>query len=204
MFFRVFILFVSLFINQALGAITNPPDVDAVKKVAETYCQADFNGVPDIRSNLAKFSTKRARMEKKRDPELQGMVIAFEADQILIVDSYQLQNVAVDGNRAVVTVAYDRLAKTSGSGLPGRKIIPDHVKLEIVEIHLVLNKGRWLILDPPLPRISIKALIQYYEDYAARMERWIHTERASDPQKHNYEEIIDDLKILKNLPLQTS
>ncbi len=188
-----------VFINDVLAEPADAVTVDKIKSVAEKYCSADFNGVPDIRSSLTKFTAKRENKERIRDPELKGRVIAFEADPILIVDSYQIQEISIRKGGAIVVVAYDRLAKSYGEGLPGRKIIPEHVKQEIVKLHLIYDKGNWLILDPPLPRIAAKALIQYYENLISPMESWIHMDDVSDAQRRNYNEMQDTVKVLKSL-----
>lgn len=188
-----------VFINDVLAEPADAVTSGNIKSVVEKYCSADFNGVPDIRSSLAKFTAKRESKERIRDPELKGRVIAYEADPILIVDSYQIQEISIRKNGALAVVAYDRLAKSHGEGLPGRKIIPEHVTHEIVKLHLVYDRGNWLILDPPLPRIAAKALIQYYENLINPMESWIHKDDVSDAQRKNYNEMQDTVKVLKSI-----
>lgn len=201
--FKILFILICTLINYAVAAelgsqITSTKD-DTIKKVVATYCENDFNGVADIRTTLVKYSNNRLEVEKKRDPELLGKVIAFEADPIMVVNSYKIQQIVVNNNKAVANVAYDRIAKSKGHGLPGRKILSEKVKQEIVELHLINEKGRWLVVDPPLPRISKQALMQYYKGYIESMEKWIHTDKSSAGQRHNYETMVDTLNFLESL-----
>ncbi|OQW42500.1 MAG: hypothetical protein A4S08_11705 [Proteobacteria bacterium SG_bin4] len=177
----------------------NGVEVDAVRIVAEKFCYADFEGDPDIRMDIAKYTTSRRKEESRKDPELLGKVIAFEADPIFVVKSFEITNIIVEKNTAVVTVVFDRIAKSMGSGLPGRKIIADDLKQDVVKLQLIRDQEKWWILDPPIPRVSIKALHQFYKDRIDSMAEWIFTKQASDSQKNNYEEMNKILEILKSL-----
>lgn len=177
----------------------NGVEVDAVRIVAEKFCYADFEGDPDIRMDIAKYTTSRRKEESRIDPELLGKVIAFEADPIIVVKSFEITNIIVEKNTAVVTVVFDRIAKSMGSGLPGRKIIADDLKQDVVTLQLIRDQEKWWILDPPIPRVSIKALHQFYKDRIDSMAEWIFTKQASDSQKNNYEEMNKILEILKSL-----
>lgn len=177
----------------------NGVEVDAVRIVAEKFCYADFEGDPDIRMDITKYTTSRRKEESRKDPELLGKVIAFEADPIFVVKSFEITNIIVEKNTAVVTVVFDRIAKSMGSGLPGRKIIADDLKQDVVTLQLIRDQEKWWILDPPIPRVSIKALHQFYKDRIDSMAEWIFTKQASDSQKNNYEEMNKILEILRSL-----
>lgn len=177
----------------------NGVEVDAVRIVAEKFCYADFEGDPDIRMDIAKYTISRQKEESRKDPELLGKVIAFEADPIFVVKSFEITNILVEKNTAVVTVVFDRIAKSMGSGLPGRKIIADDLKQDVVKLQLIRDQEKWWILDPPIPRVSVKALHQFYKDRIDSMADWIFTKRASESQKNNYEEMNKTLEILKSL-----
>ncbi|MDV6346438.1 hypothetical protein R2083_02780 [Nitrosomonas sp. Is35] len=174
-------------------------EVDAVRIVAEKFCLAEFEGDPDMRMDIAKYTTSRRKEESRKDPELLGKVIAFEADPIFVVKSFEITNILVEKNTAVVTIVFDRIAKSMGSGLPGRKIIADDLKQDVVKLRLIRDQEEWWILDPPIPRVSVKALHQFYKDRIDSMADWIFTKRASESQKNNYEEMNKTLEILKLL-----
>ncbi|SDW04192.1 hypothetical protein [Nitrosomonas oligotropha] len=69
--------------------------VDAVRIVAEKFCLAEFEGDPDMRMDIAKYTTSRRKEESRKDPELLGKVIAFEADPIFVVKSFEITNILV-------------------------------------------------------------------------------------------------------------
>jgi hypothetical protein len=192
------VCYVSL--NHSIWAKSlNGVEVDAVRIVAEKFCLADFEGDPDMRMDIAKYTTSRRKEESRKDPELLGKVIAFEADPIFVVKSFEITNILVEKNTAVVTVVFDRIAKSMGSGLPGRKIIADDLKQDVVKLRLIRDQEKWWILDPSIPRVSVKALHQFYKDRIDSMADWIFTKRASESQKNNYEEMNKTLEILRSL-----
>lgn len=188
-----------LFKHSVWAKSINEVEEDAVMIVAEKYCNADFGGNPDIRMDIAIYTPSRQKEESKKDFELLGKVIAFEADPIFVVNSFEITNILVEENTAVVTIVFDRIAKSIDSGLPGRKIIADDLKQDVVKLQLIRDRGKWWILDPPIPRVSARALIQFYKDRIDNMTDWIYTNRASDSQKNNYEEMNEILEILKSL-----
>ncbi len=49
-----------------------------------------------------------------------------------------------------------------------------------------------------MPRISLKAIIQFYKDKINSMDDWIYTKQASVSQRKNYEEMREALKILQS------
>jgi len=171
---------------------------EAIRFSVETYCKADFDGIPDIRSSIARFTANRQRKENIKDPELMGRIIAFEADPIFVVNSYEITDIVIDKSKAIVTVVYDQIAKSIGTGLPGRKIVAERLNQGEVKLQLISDQGLWLILDPPIPRISLKAIIQFYKDKINSMDDWIYTKQASDSQRKNYEEMREALKILQS------
>lgn len=171
---------------------------EAIRFSVETYCKADFVGIPDIRSSIAKFTAHRQREEKIKDPELMGKIIAFEADPIFIVHSYEITDIVIEKGKAVVTVVYDQIAKSIGTGLQERKIVAERLNQDVVKLQLIRDQDQWLILDPPIPRISIKAIIQFYKEKINSMDDWIDTNPASDSQRKNYEAMRETLKILQS------
>lgn len=133
---------------------------EAIRFSVETYCKADFDGIPDIRSSIAKFTANRQREEKIKDPELMGKII--------------------------------------GAGLQERKIVAERLNQDVVKLQLIRDQDQWLILDPPIPRISIKAIIQFYKEKINSMDDWIDTNPAFDSQRKNYEAMRETLKILQS------
>jgi hypothetical protein len=184
------------------GICANKETSDAkVKDVITNFCTAEFNGERDARFNYAKYSQNYKKNCKQigtgdDEPSCKG-IISLTGDLLYIVDSFIIKNVSIKGNSATATVDFDRLAYTEGLGFDARKIIPDIKGSDIVQYNLKKIKGRWWIYDPPLPRVSLKAIINEYEVYLQ-----IHSKKKqdiTDSQKSYFNKIEENLNILKSL-----
>src|SRR5919109_2582344 len=142
---------------------------DSPRELAEKFCRAEFTGVEDIRLDIAKYSRKQMLWEKKRDPEFKGMAKFWDNDPLFVVASYQITDVSVKKNHAIATIVYNRLARTEGDGVLKRKLIPDRMSHDIVKLHLIYDGSKWWVYDPPTPRVSIEALIEYYRNTLNRL-----------------------------------
>jgi hypothetical protein len=191
-------LFIFIIRLSAVSAINGTEE--QVRKIVEAYCQAEFNGIRDIRFELVKYSSKREAMEKKRDQQFRGKLLDWDADPLFVVSSYHIQKVTVEKNRAIAIVDYKRIAKTKGEGVPKRKLIPDYVEHDMVKLQFIHDGIKWWIFDPPLPRISIKAIINYFEDDVKQYgAQWLERTDISEEQKKTYLYSVNTLKILKEL-----
>jgi hypothetical protein len=140
------------------------------KKTVESFIQAEFNGIEDARSTKSKFvifSPARQIQEGKR--EFKGRVDELQYDPLIVVDSYRIINVKVFDNRGETTVSFTALAKTKGQG-EDRKIIPVRHNEDIVRLNLVYENNRWWIIDPPLPRVSLEAMIEKFKAILKRSD----------------------------------
>lgn len=170
------------------------------KETVQLYCQSDFDGVSDIRFDIAKFSSQREKEERKYDSKLKGTVIYWDASPLFVVSSYEILDVEVNNKVALAVVKYKRLAKTIGYGTVERKLVPDYKDEDIVKLHLSYTKNKWVIIDPPLPRISKKALIQFYEsDFRNYGEKWLERSDITDIQKKTYLHEVKTLELLRGL-----
>lgn len=155
--------------------------------LAEEFCEAEFNGAQDMRMKVAKFTLKNPADEKKGDPdkvEKAGPIINFYSDPLVVVDSYHIRGFTSSNNRAEVTVMYKRLANSEGA--VGGKYAIDRKNQDSVTLALDYDGSRWWIMDPPLPRVSKWALIEYSERIISSMEDLIRTGKASEGQKKFY------------------
>jgi hypothetical protein len=199
---RTIIVIFPLVITYLLWTSVNASDPESendIRKVVSSYCEADFTGVKDIRIDLAKFSLGRDSKEKRTDPLFGGRVVYWEGDPLFVVDSYRIVEVNVLDQRATAEVEYRRLARTKGIGDQKRKIVPDYVEHEMVRINLAYEGSRWWILDPPLPRIGINAIVDYYERILSGFgASWLNRRDISKKQKQLYRKLRDDLRILNS------
>jgi hypothetical protein len=173
---------------------------DSPRELAEKFCRAEFTGVEDIRLDIAKYSRKQMLWEKKRDPEFRGMAKFWDNDPLFVVASYQITDVSVKKNHAIATIVYKRLARTEGDGVLRRKLIPDSLGHEIIQLDLIYNGSKWWVLDPPIPRVSLEAIIAYHKGYLNIMgENWLGRSDISEGQKQYYRKLQENLRILESL-----
>lgn len=173
-----------------------------VSDFVEGFCQAEFSGNSQIRLDVVKYSKKRYLAEKKRDPDFVGKALYWDNDPLFVVASYKFLGVKVTKGKksAQATVAYKRLARTEGDGELKRKLIPDSIERDIVIFHLIYEDSRWWISDPPPPRISLPAIVQYYKNTLETMgSNWLERAEISEAQKQSYWKLQLDLKILEGL-----
>lgn len=170
------------------------------KMLVEEYCKAEFKGAQDIRVKVVKFNTSRAASEKQAAPERgdkAGKIINFYSDPLFVVASYVVRGVQVSDCSAEATVAYKRLASTNG--IAGKKYTVDRNSNDVIKLMLEFDGSRWWIKDPPLPRVSKWALIEYSERIISSMNDLIKTGKASDGQKKYYSSNKDIVSFLRSL-----
>lgn len=170
------------------------------KKLVQEYCEAEFKGAQDIRMKIVKLSPQKAAGEQEKTPERgdkAGKVINFYSDPLVVVDSYVIRGVEISKDTAEATVAYRRLA--GSDGIAGKKYVVDRKSSDIVKLSLSFDGSRWWINDPPLPRVSKWALIEYSERIISSMDSLIKTGKASDGQKKYYQSNKDIVVFLRSL-----
>ncbi len=170
------------------------------KEAVEKYLQAEFSGIEDIRLDMVKFSRQRALKEKKRDPNFEGFRIWWSADPLYVVNAYQVQDTEIKSNRAEVKVVFERLAVAAGNSFENRQIKPDYKKADIVKYNLRFVDNKWWIYDPPRPRVSLKAIIEYYrKEVDSFPADWLERKDISEGQKQSQRKYMADLKLLEGL-----
>src|SRR5919201_1811744 len=177
----VFSIFSHVFAENELA------NQDSARELAERFCRAEFMGVEDIRFDIAKYSRKQMLLEKKRDPEFRGMAKFWDNDPLFVVASYQITAVSVKRNHAIATIVYNRMARTEGDGVLKRKLIPNSLENDIIRLNLIYNGSSWWVFDPPIPRISLEAIIRYHKSDLNRLgDDWLKRPDISEGQKQHY------------------
>lgn len=171
--------------------------ISEARETVELFCKAEFEGDEfGKRVKLVKFSSERAKKEKGRDPDTHGRVIYWDETPLFIVESFQVLNIELKGNIGVVSVVYKRIGQSEGKG----KVISDYKEQDIVKLGIVNDSNQWWILDPPIPRLSKKALIDYYNNRLKFLgDKWIENPSLSETQKNYYYQMQEALKVLKEL-----
>jgi hypothetical protein len=170
------------------------------RKLVEAYCDAEYNGVQDIRVKVAKASPKSAPSDRGASQGKgggPGKVINFSTDPFIVVDSYQIKSVTVTEGHADAVVMYKRLANCDVT--EKRRFAVDRNSRDTVALSLDFDGTRWWIMDPPLPRISKWALIEFSERIISSMNGIVKAGKASDGQKRYYASYKDIVAFLKGL-----
>lgn len=162
------------------------PTEGLARQAVETYARVEFElGDPEKREKIIKFSPERAEELKKKSPE-EWIYVTFGYFDRIVVASYKLDEVKVTGTRATARLIYRRLAHADGDTDDTWRLIPEPAHDESVTLNLVFDKGwhssawsvsfltatlnsiftknQWWVLDPPVPRISKQAMINYYSN----------------------------------------
>ncbi len=172
---------------------------DPVKLVKE-FCESEFNGAQDIRVKVAKFTVMKEANGKDQVSsvnEENGRMINFSTDAIVVVDSYKIQGIHVNNGHAEATVVYKRLANSSG--ISGRRYMVDRNDRDFIRLSLDYDGTQWWIKDPPLPRVSKWALIEFSERIISSMDDLIKKGKASEGQKKYYLNNKDIVIFLRSL-----
>lgn len=200
----------------------------AARATVEAFCLNEFEGNdPFVREQLARFSPEVEKTAFQRGDETWRMMYV-DLLPLVVVGSYEIKDVRVEGHRATAVVAYRRLARTEH--LYGNSYVPDKKDNDLVTLNLVFDKGRrppaqnvsfitatwnsvfskaqWWILDPPVQRVSKRVLLEYYEgkvrEYSSTWERELNDPSYSAKQKANmrasHDQATGNLRFLKNLP----
>jgi hypothetical protein len=192
------ILYMVAFLPVCLFAEDNTEKIK-VENIVNTFCKAEFVGIQDARQDGIKFSPSRKNYECKRDSLFEGSIVTWEVDPLVIVKSYQIISVQIKKDFADVKVQYNQLGITTGD-FDKRILIQDRKNPTTVDFHLIKNKGKWWIYDPPVPRISKESLIIYYKEKIKELEGYITSSNdESDHRKPYLKKLKDDLSIIEKL-----
>jgi hypothetical protein len=198
--------FLLMLSSTVCSAAVNTPSTEAVRSVAEVYLRVEFQeDTAYNREQLIKFTPRRrAHLESKTEPGL-GIYDFYinSGDPVFVVDDYKIVEIDVKGKRATVTVSYNRLGRImNGMGTAHAVLIPDKKVNDLVTLNLVFEKNKWLVLDPPPPRVSRDVLIRDYEGALKELREsgWLTQPDMSPAQKTSYDNDVEKLRLLKGLP----
>ncbi len=169
-------------------------------KLVKEFCESEFNGAQDIRVKVAKFTvTTQPDVRGKSSPvsDEGGRMVNFYTDPLVVVDSYKIQGVHVADGRAEAAVVYKRLANSGG--ISGGRYMVDRNDPDAVRMSIQYDGTRWWIKDPPPPRVSRWALIEFSERIISSMDELIRKGKASEGQKKYYMDNRDIVIFLRTL-----
>lgn len=203
------------------------PTEQLARLAVENYAKIEFElGDPERRQMVIKFSPKR-EAELRKESQKEWVYVTFGYHDRIIVSSYKLGDIHLNGMRATAKLHYRRLAHAEGNTDNSWKIVSEPAHDETVVLNLVFDKGwrpsnasfvstvrnflsegQWWVLDPPSPRVSKQKMLAYYEakikEYSSTWKQDLSDPRYNEEQKKNVRLIRDmavrNLRVLNSLP----
>lgn len=182
------------------------PNIDPIRNVIEQFLYSEFNGNEASWCDYAWLSPKRITIEKKKWPDMVDCVInELPYAKLIIVESYKIDKIELLSKKSAnAIVTYKRVAKTVGENALNRKIVPEVQGDDIVNYKIVKINNKWKIVDPEIPRVSVKSMLIAYEDLLKdRDEKWLSRSDITEEQKEYYNNYKNAHGILKEIDLQT-
>jgi hypothetical protein len=171
-------------------------DIDDAQKFAKEFLEAEFTGDQSFRVDNTINSPEREKMIKEMYGPLIGEIFYWESAKLCVVDHYEITNIKLlDKSKAVVEVKFKEFACTGDKGYSDVPLIKTN-KISYEKYNLEYKKGRWWVNDPPIPRVSRKALIEY-NDKSIRLTSDFIIKKGTKIQKQVYFNLIETNNILK-------
>lgn len=136
----------------------------------------------------------------------------LDYDPVIVVSGYKiLSKESIGVGPTCVMVQYTTLATTKGRGTPLQSrsgfrlfyplLIP---KIDIVNFCVVASNDGYVLIDPPVPRVGLASLVEFYTKKLARAEKRLAEVSVKDVYaKRNIVEMCDyykrQLKVLNKL-----
>jgi hypothetical protein len=165
----LFFCFVGQGATQTNDTILN----EAARKVVESYCHLEFKYNQSSRNDLIittpSYDKNYYQENGNFDDTPYPGSLDYESNKIFLVKSYKILNVRLKKNQGIATVSYDVLAKRDN--WPDKKAIyydydglheyrnPNYIE----KINLTYDGKYWLILNPPVSKISIDEVTGIYK-----------------------------------------
>jgi hypothetical protein len=194
----VVMAFSGLLLAGACTLTENGGSEPAIKQQLEKFLKSEYEGVTDVRNepDVVTFSPDYQMLYNEVP---YGAAVYIAADPLMIVGYYKIDSVRACNDLAIASVLFKRLAHTQGSGLPGREIIPDLIERDSAEYILRKKGNSWTVYNPPFPRISKKAAIEYYKGQISSMQDMIKRKDVSIGRKEEYVDLTKSLAIVNRL-----
>lgn len=186
-----------MFSSPALCQAPSHSDSEQVRSLVENLVASDFNGLrPPPEADIIRLSPTVERRNVLRAGSMKLTAITMDADAIVVVKAYQIGEVRAHGSNATAKVLYERLALTQGYGYGAknsnpREFVRDVNHEDIAIFELEKHEDRWVVVDPPLPRISIDTLLEFYKSQLSRYEGLRDRRKSDSTVENGYDSAIN-------------
>lgn len=194
---RNFINILLLIFLSACVRVDSSDKVEALSVITK-FCAAEFQGIRDIRIELAVYDKVREKELEVLDPQLKGRVIFWDGDPIMVVSTFTVVDVNLNNTTGTALVEYRLIMDTAGDGVINRIFNKNCSRRHTVTYSLIRKKNKWFVHNPPIPHISLGALMKYYSLEINSMPKDILTEKYT-PRKMAFERLKDNLVFLEKI-----
>lgn len=173
-----------------------------VRDLLEQFLKSEFNGNESTWCDYARLTPQRIALEKKEHHDMVDCVInELPYVKLILVKSYKIDKIIlVNAKLAKATVVYSKVAKTVGNDFFNRKIIPDIQTNDVINLNIEKVKNNWRVVDPEIPRVSVKAVINSYEDLLKnRDDKWLSRQDITTEQIKYYDTYKSTYETLKKI-----
>ncbi|MBE1162347.1 hypothetical protein [Dyella acidiphila] len=174
-----------------------------IKRVLGDFLKSEFDGSEDARQKDAAFGPSSAEAKSfLQDPgALTGQIVDIAADPVEIVKSFTVESVNVGAHGVSANVVFHVLALASSEN--GVRSISSHEEDETIVYEMAFAAGRWMVFDPPMPRISAGVVVNGLQLHIKGMDS-IFKDRSqmSEAQQKTYKGYQDQLSQLNELMRQ--
>jgi len=194
------LLLASPLLIHAAGHSTREESNSEALRFLEEVVRADFNGdafprighVYDELQLLAKGDVKGPSFE----------VYLLDSDPLVVVDQWEFVGIQTKASLTCGQYRFRIVAETIGSGLPSwitaesrhiRALQPP--KRETVAYCLRFDGAKWMLVDPPIPRVGLPHILDAMKDSTARSEKIRSEVKHASPRAIlNIQRVADSLR----------
>lgn len=157
----------------------------------EAFCAEEFAGSADARYRLAVLAPGTL------DVHADAAVLDLDASAFHVVTAFEVLAVEVDGDRALARVRFDRVGKIELQEGGGRALLREDARDEVA-YWLEAREGRWWVLEPPLPRVGVAALLTDLDQRIESMQALATRGALSPAQRAYLSRLIGERETLSN------
>lgn len=169
---------------------------DGARKFMTEFLEMEYIGNPSFRVDNAMYSQERKSWVDKKYSDTNAEIHSWDGDQICVVDSYEIKEIKIINQRAIIGVVFKEFAHTDGKKGYGDSPLIKTEKKYKEKYYLEYKNERWWIYNPPIPRVSRKALIEHNDEIIKQMSDWV-LQEGSNEQKKYYHNLINVNNLLE-------
>ncbi len=169
--------------------------IDDARRFMNEFLEAEFIGNQSFRVDNVMNSPERKALIKKMYSPMIGEIFIWDSEKLCVVDHYEITNITIINSKSEVEVRFKEFACTGTKGYGDMPLIKTN-RNNFVKYFLVYRDGRWWVTDPPIPRVSRKAIIDFNEKIIRLMSDFV-MEKGTSIQKKYYSNLVEANKTLK-------